>query len=179
MTPSTIVAYLAVGCFAGCLSGMLGIGGGVLVIPLLTLLFHYSHKEAVGTSLGMLLPPIGIFACWAYYKAGKVNVAAAAMLAAGFALGAFVGSWVASSTRFPEIALQRIFGFFLLYYAGTILLRSDRQIWAAGKTAGLVVAFAVGGLILQRLGRRWEISFDPAGAYRERIKSGPPPDFEI
>ncbi len=179
MEPTTIAAYLALGCLVGVAGGMLGIGGGVLVIPALTILFHYTHRQAVGTSLGMLLPPIGIFAFLAYYRAGDVRLSASLLLACGFALGAFGGAWLASTGRIPESLLRVMFALFLLYYAWSLLLRSDRQAWGAAKAMGLAAAFGLAVLLFRLLGRRWNPAPRAAEIYRNNIRQTPPIDFEI
>src|SRR5690348_18362250 len=79
--------FVLVGLAVGSIAGMLGIGGGVLVIPALVFLFGFSQKVAVGTSLAMLLPPIGIFALMPYWRDGNVRLGPAMLLAAGFAAG--------------------------------------------------------------------------------------------
>src|SRR5437016_890906 len=104
---------MLLGMAVGVLSGLLGIGGGVLIVPALVLLFHFSQPEAVGTSLAMLLPPIGIFAVLAYYRAGYIHPRAATLLAVGFALGAWGGAHLVR--YIPERKLQLIFVFFMLY----------------------------------------------------------------
>src|SRR4051794_20095814 len=91
LSTNTLVLMLLAGLAIGVVGGMLGIGGGVLVIPVLVFLFHFKHEVAVGTSLGMLLPPIGIFAFLTYYHGGLVDVKAAGALAVGFAIGAYFG----------------------------------------------------------------------------------------
>src|SRR3954470_16498675 len=93
--------FVVVGLVIGVVGGMLGIGGGVLVIPALVFLFGFSQKMAVGTSLAMLLPPIGIFAILGYWP-DSVNVRAAALLAGGFAVGGWVGGRLVQSGYVPE-----------------------------------------------------------------------------
>src|SRR5687767_4222831 len=110
-----LAGLLAIGLAIGVVSGMLGIGGGVFVIPALVILFGFSQKAAVGTSLGMLLPPIGIFAFLAYYRAGHVDLRAALLLAAAFAIGAYVGGRIVIAGFVPENVLRLLFVFFMLY----------------------------------------------------------------
>lgn len=172
-------AFAVTGCVVGIAGGMLGIGGGVLVIPALTILFHFGHKQAVGTSLGMLLPPIGIFAFLAYQRSGDVNIKASALLAAGFAVGAFLGAWLASTGRIPESALRRGFALFLLYYAGTLLLKSDRQAWGAARGLALAAAGAAALFAFKALGRRLEPRPSLREIYAEQSRVAPPQDYEI
>src|SRR3954449_532602 len=104
------LCFVLVGLAVGSIAGMLGIGGGVLVIPALVFLFGFPQKLAVGTSLAMLLPPIGIFAVMRYWP-GNVNVTAAMLLAAGFAAGGYFGGWFANSPYVSERFLRVIFAF--------------------------------------------------------------------
>ncbi|MEW6702814.1 MAG: TSUP family transporter [Bacteroidota bacterium] len=103
------------GLVAGLSAGILGIGGGIIVIPALVYLLKYSQQEAQGTSLGLLLPPLGILAVLNYYKAGYVNIKAAALMSITFLIGSFLSSKVAVSL--PESLLKKIFAVFLLFYA--------------------------------------------------------------
>ena len=110
-----IIYLLLIGMAAGIASGFLGIGGGIIVIPALVYLIGFSQKEAQGTSLGLLLPPIGLLAVINYYKAGYVNIKAALIMSAAFILGSFISSKFAVSL--PENIMKKIFGIFLLFYA--------------------------------------------------------------
>lgn len=102
------IGYLLVGVFAGGLAGMFGVGGGILIIPALVWIFAFPQKLATGTSLAVLLPPIGFFAALRFYRAGNVNVTAAAMIVLGFVFAAWVSSGYALSL--PEVTLKRAFG---------------------------------------------------------------------
>src|SRR5687768_7893067 len=90
-TPVHLVWLLAFGMAIGTVSGLLGIGGGILLIPGLMLLFGHSQQEAQGTSLAAMIPPIGLFAALVYYRAGHVQLPVAGMIALGFAVGAYFG----------------------------------------------------------------------------------------
>jgi uncharacterized protein len=107
-----IILYLLLGLIAGILSGLIGIGGGILIVPVLVLLFGYSQHQAQGTSLAVLLLPIGLLAVWTYYQAGHVNIKAGALIAVGFFLGGLVGAKFA--TGISDELLQKIFGISLL-----------------------------------------------------------------
>lgn len=107
-----IPAYLALGLAAGALSGLIGIGGGVFIVPVLVFLFGFSQPLAQGTTLALLVPPIGLLAAWTYYKQGYVDVKAAALICAGFVLGSLLGAKLA--VGLPPKALQRVFGGALL-----------------------------------------------------------------
>ena len=115
ITNSTILILLALGVAAGLLSSLVGIGGGVLIVPVLVISLAMSQKMAQGTSLAMLLPPIGILAVMNYYKAGYVDVKVAAILCVAFIAGSFLGSLVV--INLPEVIIKRIFGIFLLVLA--------------------------------------------------------------
>src|SRR5580692_2352344 len=106
---SRAMAILAVliGITAGALSGLIGLGGGVLLVPALVYLFRMSQHEAQGTSLATLLLPIGLFGFWEYYRRGQVDGRIAALLALGFTIGAYAGGRWAQSI--PDLALRRVF----------------------------------------------------------------------
>ncbi len=112
---TTILGLLALGLVAGMLSSMVGIGGGVVIVPALVMIFAVSQKTAQGTSLAMLLPPIGVFAVINYYKAGYVDFKLAGILCLAFVVGSYFGSKVALNLQ--ESTLKRIFGVFLMILA--------------------------------------------------------------
>jgi len=118
--PFFYMGFLLVGVFTGAVSGMFGIGGGVFVIPAMVYLFGFSQKTATGTSLAMLLPPIGILAFLQFYKAGHVSVPAAVLLIAGFV----AGSWLSAgyAVALPELLLKRLFGGLLIVMGGIYIL---------------------------------------------------------
>jgi uncharacterized protein len=113
--------YLLLGLLVGLLSGVVGTGGGVLIVPALVLLFNMGQRKAQGTSLGALLLPIGLLAFWEYYKAGNVDVTAALLIALGFAVGGYFGGLWAQ--HLPEPVLRRVLGILLLVV-------SLRLLWA-------------------------------------------------
>jgi uncharacterized membrane protein YfcA len=110
-----ILLYLLIGLIAGVLSGLIGIGGGVIIVPILIFLFGFTQQQAQGTTLAMLVPPIGILAAWTYYKQDYVNVKVAVLLAAGFFIGSLFGAKLATSLS-NEI-LEKIFGVAILLIA--------------------------------------------------------------
>ena len=102
-----IALGLAIGVIVGVVSGIVGIGGGVMVVPILVYGFKMSQHTAQGTSLAMLLPPIGIFAVMQYWRAGHIDFKMAILLAVGFAVGAyFGGGW---AQQLSSLALRRSF----------------------------------------------------------------------
>ncbi len=109
------LGYGILGLVAGTVSGLLGIGGAVIIVPALILLFHYSQHQAQGTSLATLLLPIGLLAVWRYYQAGHVNIPAAAVMAGAFLVGGLLGAQLA--VGMPPIWLKRLFGVLLLVLA--------------------------------------------------------------
>ncbi len=120
MAPSFLAGFLLVGVFTGAVSGMFGIGGGVFVIPAMVYLFGFSQKMATGTSLGMLLPPIGILAFMQFYKAGHVSVPAAVLLVVGFLAGSYMSAGYA--VGLPEVLLKRLFGGLLIVMGAIYML---------------------------------------------------------
>ena len=174
-----ILGLLLVGAVVGACSGMLGIGGGLLVIPMLTFFFGYSQRQAVGTSLGMLLPPIGVFAFLQYYRAGQVDPKAAGLLAVSFAAGAWLGGWVANSGRVPEQSLRVMFAVLLLYVAGSMLFRSDARVYAVLRTLVTVGAALAAYGVLRLVGRRWDSRYSVGPVYRSYLRRPPSPDYEI
>ncbi len=107
--------YLVVGIVVGVLSGIIGIGGGILIVPALVLFMKMSQHRAQGTSLASLLLPIGLFAAWKYYQAGNVDVRAAALIAFGFAAGGYFGGMWAQ--RIDDLLLRKIFAAILMLVA--------------------------------------------------------------
>jgi uncharacterized membrane protein YfcA len=106
-----ILIVLAVGLAAGILGGFFGVGGGVLIVPALVLLIGVEQHTAVGTSLGALLPPVGVLGAWEYYKHGHVNMLYAALLGAGLIVGGYFGAIYAVKISGP--VLRRAFAIFL------------------------------------------------------------------
>ena len=116
----TDLALIAIGAVAGVLSGMVGVGGGIIMVPALVLLLGFSQKHAQGTTLAMLVLPVGIFAVLTYFRHGYVNVRAAGWLAMGFMVGAAISALYA--VRLPEHTLSRVFGAVLLLIAAKLLI---------------------------------------------------------
>jgi uncharacterized membrane protein YfcA len=102
------------------MAGMLGIGGAIIMIPALVFLLGINQLTAQGTSLAVMLPPIGIIAAYNYYKAGQVNIKYAIILAIFFLVGSYFGSKLA--LNIPQPLLKKIFGVLLLLVAAKMLL---------------------------------------------------------
>ncbi len=120
MSASMLVVLLIIGVTTGLMAGMLGIGGAIIMIPGLVFLMGFSQQMAQGTSLAVMLPPIGIFAAYNYYKAGQANIKFALILAAAFIIGSYFGSKFALTI--PQPLLKKIFGILLLLVAAKMLL---------------------------------------------------------
>ncbi len=107
-----ILLLILVGTIAGILGGLFGIGGGIIVIPILIFVFGMSQHQAQGTSVAFLLLPVGIFAFINYYKAGYINIKYAAILAVTFVIGGWLGSKIA--INISDINLKKIFAVFII-----------------------------------------------------------------
>ena len=107
------------GVEVGMVSGVVGIGGGILFVPALIWLLHMDQHKAQGTSLGALLAPVGILAFWEYYRKGNADIRVAALLAAGFLVGAYFGA--AGAQHIPEVWLRRVFALTLIGVGGRLL----------------------------------------------------------
>ncbi len=107
--------YLAIGVAAGLLSGLFGIGGGVVIVPALLLFARMNTETAIGTSLASLLLPVGALGAWHYYSRGYVHIGAALLIS----LGLFVGAWLGAhlALKLTSLELQRAFAAFLLIIA--------------------------------------------------------------
>lgn len=112
MTTTTIIILILTGLLAGMLGSMVGIGGGIVVVPALVLVLGMAQTKAQGTSLAMLLPPIGILGVWQYYKEGQVDLKVAAILCLGFLIGGFFGAKIVLSM--DKTVLKRFFAIFLV-----------------------------------------------------------------
>jgi uncharacterized membrane protein YfcA len=119
MTTSTIILLILIGLLAGVFSGIVGLGGGLIIIPALIYLLHMDQYGAQGTSLAMMLPPIGLLAAFNYYKAGALNIKYAMILAVAFFIGGYFGSRFALSI--PADTLRKIFAFALILVAVRML----------------------------------------------------------
>jgi len=110
---------LLLGFLVGILSGIIGIGGGIVLIPALIWLLGMSQRRAQGTSLAALLLPVGIFAFWTYYREGNADLRVGLLLAAGFAVGGLFGGWGAQ--HISELLLRRIFAVTLITLGARML----------------------------------------------------------
>ncbi len=112
---TNILLYLLLGLIAGIMSGLIGIGGGIIIIPALIFLFGFSQHQAQGTTLALLVPPIGLLAAWTYYQQGYVDLKIAGYICVGFFLGGLLGAKIAIGLS--NTVLERVFGIALLLIA--------------------------------------------------------------
>ncbi len=119
MNAQTILLLLFVGLISGVLSGLIGVGGGIIIVPALILILGYSQAQAQGTSLGLLLLPVGILAVFNYYKKGYIDIKVVLIMSAAFILGGWLGSKVALSI--PQAALKKVFAVILVGIAAKML----------------------------------------------------------
>ena len=119
MTTELVMILLLIGLFAGILSGLVGVGGGLIIVPALIFFLGYSQHQAQGTSLGLLLLPVGILAVLNYYNKGYIDIKVVAIMSIAFIFGGWLGSKIA--LRLPADAVKKIFAIFLFYSAFKLL----------------------------------------------------------
>jgi len=119
MGTETLILLIAIGFTAGVLSGLVGIGGGIIIVPALIFFLGFSQQEAQGTSLGLLLLPVGILAVINYYNKGYIDVKVVGVMCLAFVVGGWVGSKVA--LQLSEETVKKIFAIILLYTAFKML----------------------------------------------------------
>jgi uncharacterized membrane protein YfcA len=123
--PLTLASLLAIGLAAGFLAGLLGIGGGILIVPALVLLLGFDQHLAQGTSLAVIIPA-ALAGSWTHYRRGRLELRDAAFVAAGGIVGAAIGSL--SALSLDDVLLQRLFAVVLLVVAVRMLVpRQPRQ----------------------------------------------------
>lgn len=120
MTLQTILSLILIGILAGFLSGLVGVGGGIIMVPLLVLFLSLTQHQAQGTSLAVLAVPVTAFAVFNYYKEGQLNLKYAAIIAVFFVVGSIVGSKFALTL--DQKVLKKIFAVVLVVIAGKMLL---------------------------------------------------------
>ena len=119
MNLETILLLIIVGFAAGMLSGLVGVGGGIIVVPALVLFLGFSQNEAQGTSLGLLLLPVGILAVINYYNKGFIDLKVVGIMSIAFVAGGWLGSKLALTI--PQETVRKIFAIFLFYTAFRLL----------------------------------------------------------
>ncbi|MBN2482705.1 MAG: sulfite exporter TauE/SafE family protein [Candidatus Omnitrophica bacterium] len=115
-----IAVYILLGLLAGVASGIFGIGGGTILIPAFIFLFGLTQHQAQGTTLALMVPPIGLLAAMRYYSEGNVKVSLAIFVCIGFFIGGYLGAEIAH--RISEPLLKKVFGVFLLGVALKMIL---------------------------------------------------------
>ena len=115
-----ICLYIALGLLAGICSGFLGLGGGTIIIPVLVYVFGLTQHQAQGTTLALMVPPIGLLAALKYYYEGNVNIQIAIFVCLGFFIGGLLGAYLV--TPVPDPVLKKVFGIFLIGVALKMIL---------------------------------------------------------
>ena len=127
MDPTTLLTLLLIGAAAGTLSGFIGIGGGLLIVPALMYFMGMSQMAAQGTSLALMLPPIGALAVMNYWKAGEVDVRASAIMVLAFVAGGYFGSRIALAI--DPLKVRLAFGLVMLFVAVRMIIQTTRALW--------------------------------------------------
>jgi uncharacterized membrane protein YfcA len=126
MTPTTIIILIIIGLIAGIISGFVGVGGGIVVVPALVYFMNLTQHEAQGTSLLLMLPPIGILAVMNYYKAGQLNIPYGIIIASTFIIGAYFGSKF--SLKLSPGLVKLIFGIIMVYVSIKLIISGYNSI---------------------------------------------------
>lgn len=127
MDLNTFILLTAIGLAAGALSGFVGIGGGVVMVPALIYFLNFNQLEAQGTSLAVMLPPIGILAFMNYHKTGNVDIRNALVIAGMFIVGGYLGSKLA--LRLPVAKVKLFFGVLMVFVSVRMVWSAVQQIW--------------------------------------------------
>lgn len=122
LSTSQLIILILVGLMAGVLSGFVGIGGGVVIVPALIYFLSLNQLQAQGVTLAVLVMPVGILGVMNYYKAGNVNFNYSLIIAAGFVIGSYFGSKYA--LRLPDYKVKFIFALLMIYMGVTMLWKS-------------------------------------------------------
>ena len=120
MTTSLVLTLLVIGLLAGFLSGLIGVGGGIIMVPLFVLFLGFSQHQAQGLSLAVLLPPVTFLAVYNYYQAGAIDWRYALIVSSIFIVGGFIGSKVALSI--DQQTLKKVFGGILMLISLKLIL---------------------------------------------------------
>ena len=126
MTVQIVLLLVLIGLFAGMLSGLIGVGGGIIVVPALVFFLGFTQHEAQGTSLGLLLLPVGILAVSNYYKQGYIDVKVVGIMCLAFVIGGWLGSKL--SLVLPAETVKKIFAL-VLFYTAFKMLNWDKVIF--------------------------------------------------
>jgi len=138
MTTGLIIGALALGLAAGVAAGLFGIGGGLIVVPVLVLAFGFDQKTATGTSLFAIMWPVGILGVFEYYRRGELQVVPGALIAVGMLFGTFAGARMVAGIS--QANMQRLYAGFLLVVGTWMLLRPYIMPKAAARPPALAPA---------------------------------------
>jgi hypothetical protein len=161
--------FVALGLVVGALSGILGLGGGIFLVPALVFLFHFTPHEAQGTSLAVLIPPIGLFAALEYYRRGLIDFSVVGLICLGFVFGAYAGAFYVQ--RVPVPLMRRLFGLFLFFVALQMVFTSPERRFGSVVPATLATALLA---LLYGLERRFAIALPRLRRFVERHRPAPP-----
>lgn len=125
ITTTTILVLLIIGLFAGMLGGMVGIGGGIVIVPALIYFLGFSQLNAQGTSLALIMFPVGILGVMNYYKQGHIDFNLVFILAAGFIIGSFLGSKLAMNI--PQEMVKKFFAILMIVIAVKMLFFDKKK----------------------------------------------------
>jgi uncharacterized protein len=146
MDIQTMLIVILVGIAAGIMGGLVGVGGGIIIVPALVYLLGVSQKTAQGTSLALIMLPVGILGVWQYYKQGHVDFKVVGLLAIGFFMGSFLGSKIALSL--PQATVKKIFAVLMILIAIKMLFidknKDEKEINKPTSCAGSNPAGTVG-----------------------------------
>ena len=119
MDTQLVILLVIIGLASGMLSGLIGVGGGIIIVPALVFFLGFSQHQAQGTSLGLLLLPVGILAVMNYYNKGYIDIKVVLIMSIAFVIGGWAGSKL--SLALPEVTIKRVFAIILFYTAFRML----------------------------------------------------------
>lgn len=122
MDSATIITLVLIGFAAGLLGGFVGVGGGIIIVPALVYFLGLSQHMAIGTSVAVMLPPIGIGAALVYYNNGDINIPYALVISLAFILGGWLGGLASQSLKESVHVIKMVFGLVMLYAAVKMIL---------------------------------------------------------
>lgn len=125
MDIQTILILIIIGVAAGILGGLIGIGGGIIIVPALVFFLGFTQLQAQGTSLGILLLPVGLLAVWQFYKAGHIDLRVVGIVSLAFFVGGYFGSKIALSI--PQELVKKIFAILLIVIAAKMLFFDKKK----------------------------------------------------
>ena len=130
MDSQTIIILILIGFLAGILGGFVGVGGGIIIVPALIYFMGLNEHQAIGTSLAVMLPPIGILAALNFYRSGDLNINYAMIVAAAFILGGYFGSKLSLALKDSVHIVKLVFGTIMLYAAFRMIFSALKTFYA-------------------------------------------------